>query len=330
MNRARIIPLLLLAVLLGFGAWRWYGRAHGPAGWQGYVDADYVRVGPTLAGRITGLMVARGDMVAAGVPLFTQDDVDDRAARDEAVARLAQARAQLADLEAAGRTTEIAQAAASLADLRATAHRTARDLARKEALLRTGDVAVQAVDQARNAARSSAAQVAAAEAKLAQARASTGRDHAIAAQAAGVRAAEAALAQAEWRLAQRSAVAPAAGRVAETFARPGETLAAGAPVVSLLPPGNVLVRFFVPEAALSRLRVGEQVGIGCDTCPAGLTARISFVAPQPEYTPPVIYSRETRDKLVTMIEARPESGADTTLKPGQPVDVRPLARTAAQ
>lgn len=330
MNRRRIAPLVVLAVLAGGGLWWWQARDNAAAGWQGYVDADFVRVGPRLTGLVTGVSVARGDRVAAGAPLFAQDDVDDRAARDEAVARLAQARAQLADLEGASRATEIAQAAADLKNLQATAHRTARDLARKEALLRTGDVAVQAVDQARNDARSAAAQAAAAEAKLAQARDSTGRAQAIVAQRAAAKAAEAVLAQAEWRLAQRHVAAPAAGRIAEVFARPGETLTAGSPVVSLLPPANVLVRFFVPEPELSGIRVGQRVAIGCDSCPAGLTARISFVAPQAEYTPPVIYSRETRAKLVTMIEARPEHGGDTILKPGQPVDVRPLTQTAAR
>lgn len=330
MSPRRVVPLVLLAALLGFAAWRWWGQHAAPGGWQGYVDADYVRIGPVLSGLVTRVSVARGDQVAAGTPLFAQDDVNDRAGRDEAAAKLAEARARLADLTGASRDTEIAQAAADLSDLRASRERTARDLVRKEALLRTGDVSVQVVDQARNDARSAAARAAAAEAKLAQARASTGRTQAIAAQAYAVQAAEAALAQAEWRLAQRRVVAPAAGRIAETYARPGETLAAGAPVVSLLPPANILVRFFVPEPALSGLRIGARVAIGCDTCPAGLAARISFVAPQPEYTPPVIYSNQTRAKLVVMIEARPESGADTALKPGQPVDVRPLARTAAR
>jgi HlyD family secretion protein len=99
--------------------------------------------------------------------------------------------------------------------------------------------------------------------------------------------------------------------------------------VSLLPPQNILVRFFVPEPALAGLQRGYPVGIGCDNCPADLTATVSFVAPQPQYTPPVIYSESTRAKLVYLIEARPKPEQAILLKPGQPVDVRPLKEGGA-
>jgi HlyD family secretion protein len=96
---------------------------------------------------------------------------------------------------------------------------------------------------------------------------------------------------------------------------------AGAPVVSLLPPANILVRFFVPEPALPHIHAGQRVNISCDTCPPHLTATVSFVAPQPEYTPPVIFSEQTRDKLVYLIEAHPPANEALVLKPGQPVTV---------
>ena len=111
--------------------------------------------------------------------------------------------------------------------------------------------------------------------------------------------------------------------MADTLALPGETLAAGTPVVSLLPPGNILLRFFVPETRLARVKAGDSVGVTCDSCPPGLTARISFVAPQPEYTPPVIYSTDARGTLVYLIEARPQGGQGALLKPGQPVEIIP-------
>jgi len=317
---------LLLAVLLaaagGAAAWWWLYPASGVAAWQGYVDAEYVRVSPTLAGRITGVAVARGDQVAAGALLFTQDDADDRAARDAATGRLAEAEARLTNLETRMRDAEIAQARADLADQVATRDRIAKDLARNEELLRTGSASRQTVDQQRADLTSAIAHAEAAGAKLELMQSPTGRQYEIAAQRAMVAQARAGLAQAEWRLEQRRAVAPAAGLVSDTFARPGETINAGVPVVSLLPPQNVLVRFFVPETQLASLHIGDRLAIGCDACAAGLTATITFIAPQPEYTPPVIYSESNREKLVFLIEAHPPPDQATSLKPGQPVDVR--------
>lgn len=321
--RRRIALAIVLAVALAGGFWWWRVQAQPPAGWQGYVDADYVRIGPTQAGLLVAVSVSRGDAVRAGAPLFAQDDVHDRAARDEARAQLAEAEARLANLRGASRRTEIAQAEADLADLRALRERAARDLARMEALVSTGTAPVQRLDQARADARSASARVQAAEARLAQMRDSTGRAQEIAAQRAAVEAVRAALAQAEWRLDQRRMTAPVSGRVSEVYARPGETMSAGAPVVSLLPPDNILVRFFVPEPALADLRLGDTVRLECDRCPPDLTGRVSFVAPQAEYTPPVIFSESAREKLVYLIEARPPAGRAPLLKPGQPVTVLP-------
>jgi HlyD family secretion protein len=119
--------------------------------------------------------------------------------------------------------------------------------------------------------------------------------------------------------------APAGARVADILARPGETIAAGAPVVSLLPPANILVRFFVPETALSTVHKGDAVALHCDRCPTDLTATISFVSPQAEYTPPVIYSESSRAKLVYLIEARPRPDQAALINPGQPIEVAAMA-----
>jgi HlyD family secretion protein len=154
--------------------------------------------------------------------------------------------------------------------------------------------------------------------------ASNAREHAIAAETNAVEAAGKALAQAQWRLDERVVNAPASGIVADTFAEPGETVNAGASVVEILPPENILVRFFVPEAELVGVHVGDGVKVTCDSCPTDLTAKISFVATQSEYAPPVIYAQGTRGALVYLIEARPEPARATLLKPGQPVEVFPL------
>jgi HlyD family secretion protein len=114
---------------------------------------------------------------------------------------------------------------------------------------------------------------------------------------------------------------PATGVVDQVLRRVGEIAAPEAPVLSLLPDGNRIVRFFVPEELRSRITPGMGVAISCDGCPEGLTAKVSYVAAEAEYTPPVIYSVESRRKLVFMIEAEPERDA-RALNPGQPVSVR--------
>jgi len=325
MRRSLLIGLAALAVALAIGAglfWpRW--RASAALKWQGYAEADFVKVGPTQQGLLTEIRVARGDLVAAGALLFAQDDIQDCAARDQAARLLRQAEQQLANLQAAGKPTEIEQAEANLADARATLERTKADLDRAEFLVPNGSMTEQLRDQRRADFRSATARVAALEAALAQVRAPLGRTREIEAQQAAVAAANAALGMAEWRLSQRRVTAPTAARVADVLARPGETMAAGAPVVSLLPPGNIFVRFFVPESELATVHLGDEVAIVCDSCPVDLTATVSFIAPQVEYTPPVIYSEESRAKLVVMVEARPPVTRATLLNPGQPVTVRP-------
>jgi HlyD family secretion protein len=324
--RWRIAVVVLLAA--GAAAWWWYHRAPAPIVWQGYADADYVKVGPTQQGLLTSLSVARGDQVATGAPLFAQDKTADCAARDQAERLLAQAQEQLANLEASAKKTEIEQATANLADARAALDRTQVDLARKEALVRTNAASVQQVDQARADFKSAQAKVQAAEAALAQTLAPMGREPEIKAQRRAVDAARAALEMAQWRLDQRQVTSPVAARVADVLARPGETVAAGAPVVSLLPPENILVRFFVPETALATIHRGDSVALACDACPADFAATVAFVSPQAEYTPPVIYSESSKAKLVYLVEARPRADQARLLNPGQPIEVRPAAPKA--
>ena len=324
---------IVVMIILGAGiGWLWWSQQRDTASpaWQGYAEADYVKVAPVEQGMLTTISVARGDQIARGAPLFTQDDTHDRAARDQAARQLAQAEEQLANLEAAMKPTEVTQAEANLVDARSTLERARADLKRDEALLRIGYATAQTVDQRRADYQSAEAKAQHAEAALAQAKAPMGREREIEAQRAAVEAARAALAMAEWRLAQRTVTAPVGGRVADVMAQPGETMAAGAPVVSILPPENIFVRFFVPETALSGLHRGDPVSFGCDGCQAGPGGTISFISPTAEYTPPVIYSEFTRAKLVYRIEARPRPNQAALYNPGQPIDVRPIATGGAQ
>ncbi len=325
MARQFAIGIIILAVAAGGATW-WLLSRHTPAiVWQGYAEADYVKVGPILQGLLTSVSVARGDEVEMGTPLFTQDDINDRAARDQAARQLGQAKGQLANLLAGGKETEIEQAEGNLADAQATLTRTELDYVRGAKLLSSGFETQQAVDQLQAAYLSAQAKVKVAAAALEQMYTPMGREGEIKAQRAAVAAAQAALEMAEWRLSQRKVVAPTRGRIVDVIAFAGETLDAGAPVVSLLPPENIFVRFFVPERQLSSMHYGDKVAFSCDGCAPNLSGTISFISPTAEYTPPLIYSEDTRAKLVYLIEARPPPDEAVRLNPGEPIQVRPVA-----
>ena len=290
--------------------------------WAGYVEGEYVYVAAPIAGALTTLAVQRGDEVKRGAPLFALDDQAERAAREEAAARASGAGAQAADLAKGKREQEIAVVQAQITQARAQAVQASAELARQEALVTQGFVSASRLDDVRAAARQARARVAELEASLRVAQLPARSDERSAA-AASTDAARYALDQARWREQQKQQSAPADARVADTFFRAGEWVGAGQPVVALLAPGAVRARFFVPEAELGGLALGQRVELRCDGCPAPVAARVDFIASRAEYTPPVIYSNAQRARLVFMVEARPEAVQDAVrLKPGQPIDVR--------
>jgi HlyD family secretion protein len=309
MTRYPALALILLATGCGEPDSRWL---------QGYAEGDYLRLGAPEAGWVESLAVERGDRVAAGGALFTLESERQRAAVREAENQVAQAEAQLADLRQGKRPEEIAQFEANLAEARATLAYADQDLARQQMLARADAAAQARLDLARSAALEARARVAAMEAQVAAARL-PGRADQIAAAEAAVGGARAVLAQARWQLDQRTARAPVEALVEDTLRRAGEWVGTGGTVISLLPDAGVKVRFFMPEPLLASVRTGQRVAVRCDGCPAAMTATIQYIAPQAEYTPPVIYSVGNREKLVFLVEARPDPG--TVLHPGQPVDV---------
>ncbi len=130
------------------------------------------------------------------------------------------------------------------------------------------------------------------------------------------------IAKAEWDLAQKRQAAPKTGLVFDTLYREGEWVAAGRPVVVLLPPENIKVRAFVPETKIGAIHPGDRVQVFADGARAPFTGKVSFISPRVEFTPPVIYSRESRSKLVIMIEVVFDPKTAAKLNPGQPVDVQ--------
>ncbi|EYS88316.1 hypothetical protein CF68_35935 [Cupriavidus sp. SK-4] len=288
--------------------------------WQGYVEGEFVSVASPFAGRLDTLSVQRGQQVGQGAALFALESDDERAARQQAEDQLRAAEAQLQDMKTGKRPVEVEVSRAQLAQAQAQAQRSAAALRRDQRQYEIGGIAQAQLDESRAQASSDAARVRELQRDIDVARL-PGRDAQQAAQAAQVAAARAALAQAEWKLSRKTVAATQAGLVYDTPYRLGEWVPAGSPVVRMLPPGNVKVRFYVPETVVGALRNGQAVQVRCDGCTAPVAATISYVANEAEYTPPVIYSNETRRKLVFLVEARPAAADAPKLRPGQPVEV---------
>ena len=298
------------------------GCKEAPApGWSGYVEGDYVYVAAPVAGRLQQLDVQAGDQVKGGAPLFALDGQTERDAARTAEAQLAAAQAQAANLQTGRRPDEIAQIEAQLAQARALAQLTQLDAARKAALVAQAAISRMEADAARTAATQARQRVGELEAALRSARQPARVQERAAAQAQA-QAASSSLAAQRWRLGQATQRAPADAQVAETFFRLGEWVGAGQPVLALLPPTQIKARFFVPETEVATLKPGDAVQLTCDGCGAPIAARVSRIATQAEYTPPVIYSNAQRAKLVFLVEARPDVADATRLKPGLPIDVR--------
>jgi len=287
---------------------------------QGYVEGEFVRVAAPFPGTLVSLDVRRGAEVAAGAALFTLESEREDAARREAEERLRKAQATVDDLRKGKRPTEVDAVRAQLAQAEATAGFSEKEHQRALGLVEKGFISPNKVDETRTARDRDRNRVVELANELATARLGARPDEIRAAEAEAA-AARASLAQASWSLRQKSVSAPVAGRVSDTLFATGDWVSAGAPVVTLLPPANVKVRFFVPETRLGAIRVGQNVSIACDGCAAAVSAPITFIAPQAEYTPPVIYSRENRAKLVFLVEAKPAPQEAAKLHPGQPVDV---------
>ena len=287
---------------------------------QGYIEGEYLRVGAPFAGTLQQLSVKRGSDVTAGAPLFALERENETAARREAEERLRGAEARLANLQTGKRPPEVEMIAEQLQQARAARDLSAANLKRQQKLFTDGFVSSAALDDARTAAKRDEARVAELQANVTTQKLPARADEIRAAEA-DAKAAREVLAQNEWRLSQRAMAAPAAGLVHDTYYNPGDFVPAGSPVVSILPPANVKARFYVPEPELARMKPGMQVTLACDGCGAPIGARIDFVSNKAEFTPPVLYSKESRAKLVFLIEARPAQSDAARLKPGQPVDV---------
>lgn len=287
---------------------------------QGYLEGEFIYVAAPLAGRLERLAVSKGARVETGSPLFTLEHAAELAAQAQAASQLASAQARLADLRQGARPSELAALTARLAQARAAAELSQIELTRQSELLK-GNVSTQSEhDRARLSHERNLAALAELDAQLVTAKLG-GRADVIVAAEAEVAAASSAKARADWSVAQKSQSAPRGALVFDTLYREGEFIAAGQPAISLLPPENLKVRFFVSEEKLASLRAGQLVRVSLGGRTEPLDAKISYLSPKPEYTPPVLYNRENRAKLVFLIEATFDAAIARDLHPGQPVDV---------
>ena len=288
--------------------------------YQGYIEGEYVYVASPLGGALTNLAVARGDSVKAGQLLFELERQSEAAAVVVAEKNLAQAQAQLDDLNKGKRPSEIESLEAQLERAQADLKLTATELMRREKLDVTDVGSKEELDQARAQNAENHATVNQLTADLATAKLG-GREDAIRAAQAAVESQRAALDKAKWSFDQKQQFAPTNAAVHDTLYRQGEFVAAGNPVVVLLPPENLKVRFFVPQEKLAHIKTGATVSVQADGAARAMSATVNYISTQTEYTPPVIFSRETRANLVFMIEAKFSATDAAELRPGQPVDV---------
>lgn len=288
----------------------------------GYVEGEYVRLAPLEAAHVATLHVSRGDMVEKGQKLATMENDDALLELQGADAQLEQARADLANLRQGRRPAELAVIEAALSSARANAEDARRAYERQADLFRRGVTSRATLDSLKTAFDTAVAAVEQQQASLSVAQLAARPDEIIAAENR-VKQAQASRDSAEWRLQQREILSPASGEVTSLIRRPGEAAGPTAPVLELLPSNATKLMLYIPEASYALYSVGQVLDVKCDGCPAGLTATVARKATQAEFTPPVIYSTDARQKLVYLMEAKPAANAAALLRPGQIVDVSP-------
>ncbi|MBI1867049.1 MAG: HlyD family efflux transporter periplasmic adaptor subunit [Methylocystis sp.] len=321
----RFAPILAIPVVAGLAAlsWSFYASGGDPGNnvYLGYVEGDLLFIGPNEGERLDKLAVEVGKIVAPGDALFSMATPLLDGQRAEAAGRLEQMTAQFENLKASlNRPEQIAVLRAAVDRAQAALVLSSNELQRKTTLFAHGDATKAALDQASMAHDRDKASLEEAKRQVEAARLA-GRSHEIGAAEAAILQARAQLSQIDIRIARQSVTAPAAGVIQDVYFRPGEMVNAGQPVLSLLPPENRKVRFYVPEPQLAAFKLGERVKVACDGCADGLWGRISFMAAREEFTPPVIFSDQERNKLVFKLEAKLEQDA-RNLPLGLPVSIR--------
>jgi HlyD family secretion protein len=312
-TRSLIWVIALLLILSG-------GGCSSREGLQGYLEGEYINLATNYSGILKQLLVLRGDWVKQGQLLFVLDPEPEASQLAQAQAQLAQAQKRLLDLENGQRQTVLESIAAQRDQAAADLVLSTKNLQRYTQLFQQGAISKLTLDEAQATYQRNLNSVNEYKANLAEAKLGA-RENAIAEQQAAVVAAAAAVKTASWELAQKSVYAPTEGRIFDTFYKVGEFVNNQQPVAALLSPRDIKVIFYIPEPKRSTITIGQVLYFDCDGCKTRGQAKITYISPIAEYTPPVIFSRESRQKLVYRVEAHLPWAEALRFYPGQPVDV---------
>ncbi|NNC99570.1 MAG: HlyD family efflux transporter periplasmic adaptor subunit [Gammaproteobacteria bacterium] len=307
-----------VTAILALGLYAGCSGAGNDQQFVGYVEAEWRYVAAPQSGWVIDSPITEGENISAGQVLVVLDDEQQQAQLDEAAGRASQAKAQAEDISNGARPSEIRALEAQLGQAEASLARAENERERIIPLVKKGIESASRGDQVEANYKIAKAAVTAAKEAINIAT-MAGREQARIAAASGHQAAQAAAKQARWRLDQRSVRSLIEGRVEEIFHHPGEFVAAGVPLVALLPNDGLKARFYVPQDRLTGIQRGQTVTVNADGAESAVSAVISHIADTAEFTPPVIYSAESRGKLVFLVEASLPVG--NQLKAGMPVDI---------
>lgn len=287
---------------------------------QGYIEGRYTYIASNASGQLIERPIDRGWQVKKDQLLFKLDPEPQASKLTKAQAQLTSAERKLSDLLTAQRDTVQKQIIGEIGQAEADLALQQKKLPRYKELYRSYAIDKQTLDTVTAEYDAAINKVAELKAKLADAQLGS-RENQILAQEAQVKAQEANVKDLTWQLAQKTQKAPKSGEIFDTFYRVGEFVPAGQSVTALLMPNDIKVIFFIPEPQLSQIKVQQKMSFTCDGCSEPQTATISYISPTAEYTPPVIYSRSARAKLVYRVEALTPIQDATKYHPGQPIDV---------
>jgi HlyD family secretion protein len=324
----RIIPIVAIAAVAAAFATKsyWLPVQNDKVIFLGYVESETTLISPPTAGRLVELNVTRGQSVNKGATLFSLDQIAADAEVERTKALLQQARAQFENLATGKREEELDIIRAQRREAEAALRYAESELNRTSILVPTGATSRARFDQATSQVTQLREKIASLKSEEAAGGLGGRRAERDAAEAK-IKESEAAVVQAEKVRGDNAPVAPVAARVDDTFFEPGEWVPAGNAVVSLLASDRIKLRFFVPQDQVSHLTPGTTITFRCDGCPADQRAVVNYVASRAEFTPPVIYSADSRTKLVFLVEAKPLQSTDA-LRPGLPIEVEPSKEAA--
>ncbi|MDD2369902.1 MAG: HlyD family efflux transporter periplasmic adaptor subunit [Sulfuricurvum sp.] len=291
-----------------------------PISYQGYVEGEYVNIASSQSGRLDKLFVTRGENVKADAPLFVLDSENETDQLRQNEAQLTSAQSVLNDMQKGSRPEELDVIKAKLTQAKADADNFQEQLRRNQELYKANALSKEALDNTIASAHRSAALVNELQNSLKVAQIGDRSDR-IKAQKANIQQIQALISQTTWKLSEKARKAPSKAMVFDTLYREGEFVPTGGIVVRLLPPQNRKIRFFVPQNISEKLAIGQKLLIVSRSDEHKIPAHVTYISTEAEYTPPIIYSNETKDKLIYMIEAYPSPEDAPLLHPGQPVEV---------